>query len=129
MKLFNNKGGVLSVVLILFVDLLFFLNLYLENTKTQFDVYNSIITMEKQKKYEILLLYYFKDMINNDILLSDEIEYEDYYFRYTVDVDYNTYIIFVESNHKDFNYDFACEIDMDTLDVIFFEYMNGDEKS
>lgn len=119
----NNKGTVLNLVLVIFLNFTFFMNLYLDNAMNQYDIYKNIVEMNKQKNYEILLIQYFRYTIDNDILLSDEIEIDEYYFRYVVDVDYGSYIIKVSSDHPFFDYIFLCEIDMDSLNIISYDYL------
>lgn len=124
MKNLNKKGGVLQIVLLIFLSITFFLSIYIGQMCEKYDLYRNIMIMNRQKNYEILLTYYFKKTIYNDILLSDSIEIEGYNFRYEVEADYDSYLICVASDHPFFDYFFKCEIEYESLNVINFEYSN-----
>lgn len=119
----NKKGNILQIILIIFMNLMFFLSFFITKSTNEYKLANQINIMINQQKYEIMLIYYFKDQIANSLLISDEVEYDNYIFKYDVEVTDDIYHIVISSSHPDFLYTIECEINITDLRIKKFDYI------
>ena len=125
MKLLNNKGSVLQVVLVTFMVMTFSLTVGLFMIKQNTSHYQQIDLLMKQKNLEILLTKYYVESMQNDILLSDDFMDDHYSLSSMID-DLGTYYeITTTLTSEDMNYSFLLQIQTDTFEVTKFEYLEG----
>lgn len=125
MKLLNNKGSVLQVVLVTFLVMTFSLTVGLFMIQQNTSHYQQIGLLMKQKNLEILLTKYYVESMQNDILLSDDFMDDHYSLSSMID-DLGTYYeITTTLTSEDMNYSFLLQIQTDTFEVTKFEYLEG----
>ncbi|WP_028043745.1 hypothetical protein [Candidatus Stoquefichus massiliensis] len=125
MKLLNNKGSVLQVVLVTFMVMTFSLTVGLFMINQNTNHYQQIDLLMKQKNLEILLTKYYVESMQNDILLSDNFMDDHYSLSSMID-DLGTYYeITTTLTSEDMNYSFLLQIQTETFEVTKFEYLEG----
>lgn len=125
MKLLNNKGSVLQVVLVAFMVMTFSLTVGLFMINQNTNHYQQIDLLMKQKNLEILLTKYYVESMQNDILLSDNFMDDHYSLSSMID-DLGTYYeITTTLTSEDMNYSFLLQIQTETFEVTKFEYLEG----
>ena len=125
MKVLNNRGSILQIVLILFMILVSTLTIAVHIFSLQISSTHSIQIIMKQKNLEVLLVRYFLEELEGGFLMSDSIEENDYYVDYTVDDMGNYSYINTEISFDDVAYAFSLEIDHTTFEIKNFEYKEG----
>lgn len=122
MKIWNQRGSALQIVLVLFM----ITSLYLLSVFTVLLDNGRGIQRAKQintmRVIETSIIGYYKQEVLNGLLLSDSIVVEDYHVEYTIDDMGNYYIIYTNIESKQINYQFLLHLNLDTLLVTKFEY-------
>ncbi|MCI9093206.1 MAG: hypothetical protein HFF36_05370 [Coprobacillus sp.] len=125
MKLLNNRGSILQIVLVIFLTALFIISTCSLIMISKIYSYKNIDILMKQKNLEIMLTRFYIDSMKNDILLSDSIDTDNYSISYTVDDMGNISIITTDVHIDDYQYQYILQIENTSLKVKKIEYLEG----
>lgn len=125
MKLLNNRGSILQIVLVIFLTALFIISTCSLIMISKIYSYKNIDILMKQKNLEIMLTRFYIDSMKNDILLSDSIDTDNYSISYTVDDMRNISIITTDVHIDDYQYQYILQIENTSLKVKKIEYLEG----
>jgi hypothetical protein len=89
----------------------------------QYELYDNIDTLMKQKNLEIMLVKYYIETMKSDLLLSDSCSDDSYLVKYYVEDMWSYYIIDTSIEFDDISYGFRCHINTGDYKLTSFKYI------
>lgn len=120
--IFNRKGSILQIVLVIFLILTFSLMVTYASIVENSRGIKRIKDTNISRLVEVSLIGHYKQSVYNNSLTSDSIYAADYKINYTVNNLGSYYEINTNIQTKRGTYGFILDIDIQTINVVRFEY-------
>lgn len=117
-----RKGNILQIVLIIFYVFTLCLSLFYTNLVNVASITDDIDLLEKQRRLEVIMIYYYRNTLKNDFLSSDSYSNDDVSIDYYVDADTYEYTITTEVEFEEMSYTFICKIETEYYQVTSLTY-------